>query len=178
MTYEEIEKVAKECGFTYTAPLDISTIEVKKEVRDMCAKNSCGAFGTNWSCPPGCGTIEECSERIHGYKFGILVQTVGELEDPLDGEGMMEAAHTHSKRVDEMQNEILKYTKDILTLGAGCCKLCKKCTYPDEPCRFPDKMHSSMESYGMVVLEVCKANGLKYYYGSDHIAYTGCFLFK
>ena len=178
MTYEELEKIAKECGFTNVAPLDVSTIEVKKEVRDMCATNSCGAYGTSWSCPPGCGTIEECDEKIHKYKLGILVQTVGELEDSLDGEGMMAAAHAHTEHVDKMQNEVLKHTKNILTLGAGCCKLCKKCTYPDEPCRFPEKMHSSMESYGMVVLEVCKKNGLNYYYGSDHIAYTGCFLFE
>jgi hypothetical protein len=28
----------------------------------------------------------------------------------------------------------------------------------------------------MVVLEVCKANGLTYYYGPDKMAYTSCFL--
>lgn len=33
-----------------------------------------------------------------------------------------------------------------------------------------------MEAYGM--LEVCKANGLGYYYGPDKIAYTSCFLLK
>ena len=37
-------------------------------------------------------------------------------------------------------------------------------------------MISSMEAFGMLVLEVCKANGLSYYYGSDKMAYTGCFL--
>ena len=35
-----------------------------------------------------------------------------------------------------------------------------------------------MEAYGMLVLEVCKANGLKYYYGSDKMAYNACFLVK
>ena len=178
MDYKELEEIALECGFTHCKPLDVSTIVCKKEVRDMCAANSCGAYETSWSCPPGCGTLEECEKRIKEFKYGILVQTVGDLEDALDGEAMMEAAHRHTANIDKMQDEILKRTKDILTLGAGCCKLCKKCTYPDEPCRFPEKMHSSMESYGMVVLEVCKANGLDYYYGSDHIAYTGCFLFK
>jgi len=178
MTYEELDKIAKECGFTYTAPLDVNTIVVKKEVRDMCSTNSCGAFGTSWSCPPGCGSLDECEQRIRKFTKGILVQTVGELEDSLDGEGMMEAAHQHTKNVDKMQDEILKFSKNILTLGAGCCRLCKKCTYPDEPCRFPEKMHSSMESYGMVVLEVCKANNLAYYYGSNRIAYTGCFLYE
>ena len=39
-------------------------------------------------------------------------------------------------------------------------------------------MIASMEAYGMVVLEVCKANGLTYYYGADKMAYTSCFLLK
>ena len=39
-------------------------------------------------------------------------------------------------------------------------------------------MISSMEAYGMVVLEVCRANGLQYYYGADKMAYTSCFLLK
>ena len=33
-----------------------------------------------------------------------------------------------------------------------------------------------MEAYGLVVLEVCKANSLQYYYGADKMAYTSCFL--
>ena len=28
----------------------------------------------------------------------------------------------------------------------------------------------------MLVMEVCKANDLQYYYGSNAIAYTSCFL--
>ncbi len=177
MIYEELEKLAKECGFTYTAPLDPETIELKKEVRDMCAVNSCGMYGKSWSCPPGCGTLEECAEKLNSYKHGILVQTVGNLEDLFDVEAMMETARKHDENVRKMQDELLKRKEEVLTLGAGACKLCAKCTYPDEPCRQPERMHSSMESFGMVVLEVCKANGLSYYYGSDHIAYTGCLLY-
>ena len=37
-------------------------------------------------------------------------------------------------------------------------------------------MISSMEAYGMVVNEVCSANGLAYNYGPTKMAYTGCFL--
>lgn len=178
MTYEELAKMAEECGFTHTAPLDITTINLKQEVRDMCASGKCGMYDNCWSCPPGCGSLEECREKINQYSGGILVQTVGDLEDALDGEAMMETAHRHTENIDRMQDAILAKGNEILTLGAGACKLCAKCAYPDEPCRQPKKMHSSMEAFGMVVLEVCKANGLDYYYGSNHIAYTGCFLYK
>ena len=68
--------------------------------------------------------------------------------------------------------------EEVLAVGAGCCTQCAKCTYPEEPCRFPEKQITSMEAYGMLVLEICKQNGLQYYYGSDKMAYTSCFLLK
>ena len=37
---------------------------------------------------------------------------------------------------------------------------------------------SSMEALGMLVVEICKANGLPYFYGENTIAYTSCFLLR
>ena len=179
INYDEIAEIAKECGFTNTAPLDVDTIVLRQEVRDMCAAGKCQMYGKCWSCPPGCGTLEECDANIRKYKKGLLVQTVGELEDVFDGEAMIETAKKQADNVFKMQDALIEkgYT-GFLTLGAGACKICKECTYPNAPCRLPNKMNSSMEAYGMVVMDVCKANNLQYYYGSDHIAYTGCFLFE
>ena len=91
---------------------------------------------------------------------------------------MMEIEADHKEHFSEMQEALRDAGIPVLAIGAGCCTVCGKCTYPDEPCRFPDKMVASMEAYGMVVLEVCKANGLTYYYGADKMAYTSCFLLK
>lgn len=176
MTYEELAKIAGEAGFTAWAPLDVASIELKPEVRDMCAVNTCGMYDKRWSCPPGCGTLEECTNQLKGYSHGILVQTCGEIEDGFDFEAIMEIDQEHKEHFSEMHAVLRELGVPVLALGAGCCTQCVKCTYPDEPCRFPDKMVSSMEAYGMVVLEVCKANGLQYYYGSDKMAYTSCFL--
>ena len=176
MTYEQLAALAESSGFTAWAPLDISTIELKPEVRDMCASNSCGQYGKRWSCPPGCGTLEECAKRLEGYTCGILVQTVGDVEDGFDFEAMMEIEEEHKEHFTEMLNALTETGRKVLPIGAGCCTHCVKCTYPDEPCRFPEKQISSMEAYGMLVLEICKANNLQYYYGSDKMAYTSCFL--
>ena len=59
MNYEQLSKIAEEAGFSAWAPLDGATIELKPEVRDMCAAYSCGQYGKRWSCPPGCGPLEE-----------------------------------------------------------------------------------------------------------------------
>ena len=98
------------------------------------------------------------------------------MEDSFDIETMLEIQKIHKVRFEKMHKAILDRGVQVLALGAGCCTHCKVCTYPDAPCRFPDRMVSSMEAYGMLVLDVCKANGMQYYYGSDKIAYTSCFL--
>lgn len=176
MTYQQLAAIAEASGFTTWAPLDIATIELKPEVRDMCATNSCGMYAKRWSCPPGCGSLEECGVRLNGYTYGILVQTVGDVEDGFDFEAMMEIEADHKENFTEMYAALRASCDDVLAIGAGCCTSCAKCTYPDAPCRFPEKMVASMEAYGMLVLEICKANGLQYYYGADKMAYTSCFL--
>ena len=173
-----LAELGAEVGFTHTAPLKVATIELKDAVRDMCAVNSCGQYGKNWACPPGCGTLDECRARVAEYEEGILVQTVGDLEDPMDGEGMMAAAEAHGEHFQAMYARLRELYPHVLAIGAGSCRQCSSCTYPDAPCRFPERRTSSMEAYGMMVMEVCKKNGLAYYYGSDHIAYTSCFLLR
>jgi len=178
MTYEQLSQMAQEAGFSAWADLDVATIELKTEVRDMCAVNSCGQYGKRWSCPPGCGTLEECSQRLKGFDRGILVQTYGDIEDGFDFEAMMEIESDHKEHFTQMYEALRETGAEVLAIGAGCCTACAKCTYPEAPCRFPEKMVSSMEAYGMLVLEVCKTNGLQYYYGADKMAYTSCFLVK
>lgn len=178
MNYEELTQLAADAGFTAWGPLDVSTIELKQEVRDMCVANTCGRYEKCWSCPPGCGSVEECEQRIQGYTHGILVQTYGDIEDGFDFEAIMEIEEEHKNHFQQMYAKLRELKADTLAIGAGACTVCKTCTYPDAPCRFPEKMVSSMEAYGMLVLEVCKKNNLTYYYGPDKMAYTSCFLLK
>lgn len=175
MTYEELTSMAADVGFTAWGPLDVSTIDLKPDVRNMCS--SCRMYGKRWSCPPGCGTLEQCAENIRKFSHGILVQSVGDIEDGFDFEAMQEIEAAHKARYTKIHLQLSDAGIPHLALGAGCCTMCTDCTYPDQPCRFPEKMVSSMEAYGMLVLEVCKTNNLQYYYGSDKMAYTSCILF-
>ena len=75
MDYEKVKAIATELGFTHVGELDCDTIHLLPEVRKMCEDNTCGMCGKCWSCPPGCGTLEECEARVRAFKHGILVQT-------------------------------------------------------------------------------------------------------
>lgn len=175
MTYKELEELALQVGFTHCGPLDPKTIELKPEVRDMCA--ACHMYDKRWSCPPGCGSLDSIREKIGKYTQGILLQSTGELEDSFDAEGIAEVEAAQKSRFTKIHDLLLEQGFPHLAMGAGCCTSCKECTYPDKPCRFPERMVASMEASGMVVLEVCKANGLEYYYGSNTMTYTSCILF-
>ncbi len=56
--------------FTHTVPLACDTIELKPEVRQMCASDSCHKYNKCWSCPPGCGTLEECEKKSKKVQAG------------------------------------------------------------------------------------------------------------
>ena len=178
MDWEWLQKEALRAGFSQVARLDVSTMEVRPEVRDMCASGSCAKYGKNWACPPACGTLADCQKRISGYRWGLLVQTIGDLEDEYDGEGLMAAQERHKETFASLLPRLREAYPNLLPLGAGCCQVCKECSYPKNPCRFPEKAISSVEAYGILVMDLCKANGLAYYYGPEHIAYTSCYLLE
>ena len=175
---EEIMRAAADAGFSEIAPLDVSTIELMPEVREMCASNACHRYGKSWACPPGCGTLEECRARVQAYQTGVLVQTVGQLEDSWDFEGMKEIEQTHKEHFYALVESLRAKKLAVLPISSGTCTRCAECTYPDAPCRFPDKALSSMEAYGMLVNKVCKANGMEYNHGPNTVCYTSCVLFR
>ncbi len=178
MEKEKLLEIAKECEFETVAELDVTTLVAMPEVRDMCAVNTCGMYGKRWSCPPGCGEISECEEKMKKYTHGIIVQTVGDIEDSLDFEGIVEVKELHDKRFNKCADALKEVCPDLLILGDGGCQRCEKCTYPDAPCRFPEKANSSMEAFGLYVSDVCKKNNVAYNYGPNKMCYTGCYLYN
>ena len=176
--YERLAEIAEACGFTHSSPLDVSTLEFLQDVRDMCNAKQCNRYDKSWSCPPAVGSLEEMRERVKGYTGGLLVQTVGELEDSYDWDGIQETAKQQSLNFGLMWDELEKEYPSVLAMGTGGCIKCETCTYPDAPCRFPDRMSSSMEACGLFVSKVCTDNGLAYNYGPNKMAFTACFLIE
>jgi len=176
--FERLKVIAEACGFLYTAPLEVSTLEFMQDVRDMCNPNQCENYNKSWSCPPACASLEEMCERVISFKGGILTQTVGELEDSYDWDGIMEAGAKQKECFAKLWSELKKMYGAVLAMGTGVCKVCQSCTYPDAHCRFPDKMEVSMEACGLFVSKVCIDNGLAYNYGQNKIAFTSCFLVR
>ena len=147
----------------------------------MCAAGRCGNYNKSWSCPPACPSLEEMRLLAAGFDAGVLVQTVVELEDDFDFEGMLEGERRHKERFRRLVERLREYFPEkgsFLPMGAGGCGRCGVCTYPDMPCRFPQEQIISMEAYGLLVSQVCESCGVPYYYGPGTLAYASCILFR
>ena len=176
---KQLEDLIQSCGATHSAPIEISQIVFAEELRDMCAMNSCGHYGKCWICPPAIGPVSEWREKIQRFARGVMIQTVCQLEDSLDYEGMIAAKEQHTKNMrciwEEVRNRF--HFDNLLILSAGACELCKTCTYPDAPCRFPEKALVSVEACGIDVNKTLVNCGLHYNNGPDTISYVGMILF-
>ena len=174
----DLVKRALEFGFSHAGMLDASTLKVRHEVRDMCSADKCKMYDRTWMCPPACGSIEDNQKIIESYQTGLIVQTTGELEDDFDIETMEEAGADQKVKFQAFARELRNQFPNMLPLTSGACTLCETCTYPDSPCKNPIEASPSMEAFGLVVSDVCTANGVSYYYGPRTITYTGCYLFQ
>lgn len=169
---------ALEFGFSKAGELNASSLVFMPEVRDMCNEATCSKFNKNWRCPPGCESIEEAAKRASQYKYGVVLQTIGYLEDDFDIDTIRETKINHQKDFYSFIEKLRKRYPDILPLSSDACAICKSCTFPDASCRFPALSISPIEAYGLMVNKVCTLAGLEYYYGKLTLTFTSCFLLK
>jgi predicted metal-binding protein len=180
MDTDSLKTIALDAGFSHVGVLDAESTAIvpREEVREMCAANKCRAYDANWSCPPVCGTLDECAARLRSFTRGLVLQTTGRLEDSFDYESIERLQREHAEHMTAFAKKMRPFMPDALLLGAGACCRCRPCTYPDTPCRFPREMYSSMEAYGLMVSDVCRDSGLPYYYGPGTLTFVGCVLFN
>ena len=177
---ERVKELSEAQGFEITGGVNPADLQVNPQVRDMCAVDRCKMYDHNWMCPPACGELEYFAGRIIQCSEGLLVQTVAKLEDDFDFESMQDAADLHKERftklTDQVREEAAAAGASPFFLGAGTCTLCPTCSYPDSPCRHPQRAVVSMEAAGLWVSQVCSAAGIPYNHGKNTIAYTSCIL--
>ena len=176
---DAVLKLIQESEAHAFAIIDQTDIVYDYHFREICMRNSCGEYGKCWMCPPDVGDVNELMKKAQSYSYGILYNSVSQLEDSFDFEGMIEAKQKFNEIALKITDEIRELGGDILHLGVGACGICERCAKKDnEPCRFPDRAIPSMESYGIFVAETAKKAGLKYINGKDTVTYFGIVLFR
>ena len=183
MNNELLISTAIESGATKAVIISSSQLVVSEAFREICAQNTCGGYNRCWMCPPDIGPIDELMAQLKTYASGLWYQTIYEIEDSYDIEGMSEASVKHAAVSQNISKNVFPLFKDAgithyLHLSCGGCHLCEKCAkLTNEPCRKPDKALSSLEGYGVNVYETTKNTPLKYINGQNTITYFGMVLF-
>ena len=166
-------------GAYRAAVIPADRIVTNAAYRDMCTANACGNYGRCWTCPPSAGDIHVLMARVKTYSHALAYQTVGQLEDSCDYEGMMEAGSVHNRLMLALRERIAEERLPrTLYLGAGGCPVCPVCAKrTDEPCRHPELAVSSLEAYGVDVAAMAEEAGMRYINGENTVTYFGAVLF-
>jgi len=179
MDAETVERLIDAQGFDHRASFDPKGLRIRKDVRAGCSPTQCRYYGKNWVCPPACAELEEYERELHGFSRGIVFQSVAKLKSVMDWTGMKDALVNHDVRVYALAEQLAaEYGAErYMVLAGDACALCDTCTYPDEPCRHPDRCLLPMEAVGLNVIETSTLANLRYNYGEEFIASTSCVLF-
>ena len=129
-----IDQLVEQVGFDFVGECTTKGFRTQPEVRNMCAANLCQHYDKSWSCPPACGDIEEYEQRMRAFDQCVVVQSVGQMEDPYDFETVMETAATQDDRFRELVKQLQEQDFAFMPLGAGACMLCSN-IYVDDTVR-------------------------------------------
>lgn len=162
------------CDYVF---IEIRDIPFREEVRYIC-KTECSRYGKSWSCPPAVGTVEECRERCRAYDGAFLFTTMTEVPDMEDLEGMLATRKDHEEITRRIRNLFLEECSEVLALSTESCAVCEHCTYPDAPCRFPDRMFPSVEGFGILVTGLAEQCGITFLSGGNLVTWFSLILYR
>ena len=179
-TSEKSKKIIEEVIYNYPICeyhyLEHSDLVFSYKVRYIC-ENECKRYNHSWACPPAIPSIEECIKECEAYSNVFLFTSVTEVFDCLNLEECLEAKRSHEEMSYQIQEEFKKRFGNVLTLSTGC-KICDTCTYPDEPCRHPDRRLSTIESHGILIMQTANELGICYDCGNNIVTYFTLIFFN
>ena len=165
MDRQAVEAQLCELPISQYAWIDPRQIEFSERIRYVC-EHECTMYGKSWACPPAVGSVAECREKVLSYPAGLVFTTLTEVEDIADLEATLATRAPHEQITRQVRDILRQYSPDVLTLSTEACAICEHCTYPNAPCRNPDRMFPCVESYGIVATDLAEKNGIEFYNGN------------
>ena len=177
-TFSELERFLAGIPVYEYRLLDPAGLITSERVRIIC-REECERYDTTWACPPAVGSLEECRERMLAYEKAFFFSGAAQTPDILDLSRALAAGKEHERLTELIDGWFTDHGFDTLTLSARSCDICKRCTWPDrQPCRFPDRCHPCVESYGLVVSEIAGKEGMEFDTGGDAVLWFSLILLR
>ncbi|MCL1810627.1 MAG: DUF2284 domain-containing protein [Methanomassiliicoccaceae archaeon] len=148
-----------------------------KKCRELCAQNVCGAYSVTWGCPPGVGREEECLKTLGDFSnAAFLIKEFNNI-DLKDRELLRELGTAHQDACRRFSNALRGEGYRVLALTDGGCRYCGECSYPDDPCRFPDQRISSIAAYGIMMDEYMGSQNIEFHFRDDGMTLYGLIMY-
>ena len=158
------EQLAQMPIFQY-AFLSSGDLVFSERVRHIC-KTECPMYGKSWACPPAVGTVDECREECLAYPEFLVISTVNEVSDIENMEDTLATRKEHEEITAHAADLLKEQGCEVKVLSTEACALCTQCTYPNAPCRCPEKMFPCVESQGILVTDIAEKCGIEFFNGN------------
>ena len=178
MDREKLEQQLSELPLYVYFYIEPSQLEFSERIRWIC-EHECPRYGKSWACPPGVGTVAECTKKCLGYNSCLVVGTITELDDIADMEAALATRPAHERITNQVRDLMREQGVQPYILSTEACAVCERCAIEDGlPCRLPGRMHPCVESHGINVIPVLEANGLDFQYGGDIVTWYSLLFFN
>ncbi len=138
----------------------------------------CGKYNANYSCPPGCGTVEEVHRRLFTQEKALVVEMIWEVNGFDDKEFIFSSRNKLNRTVLQLMDQLRQKGMDGFCLGYGGCPLCNPCKQTEgKPCAFPEKKISCMSAYCIDVGKLAKKCELPFAWSNDKMHLFGLIAF-
>ena len=162
------------CEYAFLRPEELPFSE---KVRYIC-RTECPRYGKSWACPPAVGSVEECRKRCLVFEGGFLFTTVSEGADLENMEALLALRAGHEAITRQALAVFREHFAHVQAFSTESCAICESCTYPDAPCRHPERMLPSVEGQGILVTELAEKQGLSFQNGSDVVTWFSLILYE
>ncbi len=157
--------------------LKIQDVTFSERVRTIC-RQECPRYGKSWACPPGVGSVQQCQERCGRYDGLFVFTTIAEVQDITNMEETLATRGGHEEVTRQLQKLFGECGLETLALSGDSCAICPECAYPEQPCRFPDRMIPCIEGYGIVTPLLAEKAGIVFDNGGNLVTWFGLLFYR
>lgn len=177
MNRKQLEQQLRELPIVQYEFLETAELTFSPRVRLVC-ETDCTRYGTSWACPPAVGTVEECRERCLSYPHTLLITTMNEVDGIEDLEGTLRTRTGHEEITRQVSELLRAQGAETYPLSTESCAICQKCSYPDGPCRHPERMFPCVESQGILLIDTAERFGIEFQAGGNIVTWFSLILYR
>lgn len=177
MDKKKLEAQLTELPLYEYAFIKTDELRFSDRVRYIC-ETECPMYNTTWACPPAVGTVGACQKRVMAFEEGLLIATITEVSDIADIGETLATRADHEEITRQALSMVREQASETLTLSTEACAHCGHCTWPDAPCRFPDRMFPCVESHGILVTDLAEKHDIEFLAQGNVVTWFSLILYK